>query len=413
MRFLMNKKEVAEIKRRFKKESCSFTRMCGCYVNSSKEKLVSFGQTFLNLEDEEFHKYLEIANKTLSGTIGNNLLELEFPMDEEINGGRQQILMGLRESELKDDGILQRFYDHVIESYDYVGNYLILLFHDSYDIPMKTTDKIALDDSEEVYDYILCAICPVNLSKPGLGYQEDENRIAALMRDWVVGATDTGFTFPAFTERSADIHHVLVYAKNPKEPHKEFWEQGLGCESKYTSAEKKAAFQQIVTQTMGPDNEETPEIILDIQQNINDFIETKSEIQDKDEPVILNKKDVIEILEDTGIPEHKCEKISEKFDEFFAEEMPDALELLDSKALKNNELRTEKKEFQQQVIDLTQQLEDAGIVHNANEDSQLIVKINPDLEDDITSTFVDGIHCLLIPITDVTSATINGKIQEF
>ena len=334
-------------------------------------------------------------------------------MDEEINGGRQQILMGLRESELKDDGILQRFYDHVIESYDYVGNYLILLFHDSYDIPMKTTDKIALDDSEEVYDYILCAICPVNLSKPGLGYQEDENRIAALMRDWVVGATDTGFTFPAFTERSADIHHVLVYAKNPKEPHKEFWEQGLGCESKYTSAEKKAAFQQIVTQTMGPDNEETPEIILDIQQNINDFIETKSEIQDKDEPVILNKKDVIEILEDTGIPEHKCEKISEKFDEFFAEEMPDALELLDSKALKNNELRTEKKELQQQVIDLTQQLEDAGIVHNANEDSQLIVKINPDLEDDITSTFVDGIHCLLIPITDVTSATINGKIQEF
>ncbi|MBQ2503244.1 MAG: DUF4317 family protein [Lachnospiraceae bacterium] len=68
----MNKKEVTEIKRRFKKESCTITRVCGCYVDAGKEKVTQFGSTFLNLEDEEFHKYLEIVNKCLSGTDSYN-----------------------------------------------------------------------------------------------------------------------------------------------------------------------------------------------------------------------------------------------------------------------------------------------------------------------------------------------------
>ena len=66
----MNKKDILEIKRRFKKEACTFTRMCGCYVDADRNKITKIGETFLNLEDEEFYKYLEIAKKVLSGTIG-------------------------------------------------------------------------------------------------------------------------------------------------------------------------------------------------------------------------------------------------------------------------------------------------------------------------------------------------------
>ena len=72
----MNKKEILEIKRRFKKEEASFTRLVGCYVDGNKNKICIFGGKFLNLEEEEYYKYLEIANKALSGTLGNNLLEL-------------------------------------------------------------------------------------------------------------------------------------------------------------------------------------------------------------------------------------------------------------------------------------------------------------------------------------------------
>ena len=131
----MNKKEVAEIKRRLKKESCTIQHMCGCYVDAEKNKLVTFSQKFLNLEEDEFYKYLEIAGKALSGPLGNNLLELEFPIDEEAVGGRQQILMALRASKLEDDDLLDTYYDLIIDSYDYVGNYLITLYYDVYDVP--------------------------------------------------------------------------------------------------------------------------------------------------------------------------------------------------------------------------------------------------------------------------------------
>ena len=63
----MNKKDILELKRRFKKDACTFTRLCGCYVDADHNKVTSFGETFLNLEDEEFYKYLEIAKKVMSG----------------------------------------------------------------------------------------------------------------------------------------------------------------------------------------------------------------------------------------------------------------------------------------------------------------------------------------------------------
>lgn len=37
--------------------------MCGCYVDSQKDIVLSIKETFLNLKDEEFFKYLEIAKK--------------------------------------------------------------------------------------------------------------------------------------------------------------------------------------------------------------------------------------------------------------------------------------------------------------------------------------------------------------
>ena len=59
----MDKKSIGELRRRLKKDSCTFTKMCGCYVNDSKNKVIKLDETFLNLEDEEYYKYLEIAKK--------------------------------------------------------------------------------------------------------------------------------------------------------------------------------------------------------------------------------------------------------------------------------------------------------------------------------------------------------------
>ena len=118
----MNKKEVLELKKRFKKDQATFTRLVGCYVDCNREKICKFGGKFLTLEEEEYYKYLEIANKVLSGTLGNNLLNLSFPIEEEQVGGRQQILMALRDTDLEDETLLDTYYDLVIDTYDEPGN---------------------------------------------------------------------------------------------------------------------------------------------------------------------------------------------------------------------------------------------------------------------------------------------------
>ena len=143
----MNKKEVLELKKRFTKNGCTFTKMAGCYVDSEKNKIVNIHETFLNLDEEEFYKYLDIAKKTLSGNLHNNLLELNFPKEQEDPGGKQQFLMGLRESKLKNTELIDRFMDLVIETYDFPGNYLILIFHDAYDVMTKTSDNQQVDES--------------------------------------------------------------------------------------------------------------------------------------------------------------------------------------------------------------------------------------------------------------------------
>lgn len=409
----MNKKEVAEIKRRLKKESCTIQHMCGCYVDAEKNKLVTFSQKFLNLEEDEFYKYLEIAGKALSGTLGNNLLELEFPIDEEAVGGRQQILMALRASKLEDDALLDTYYDLIIDSYDYVGNYLITLYYDVYDVPLKGTDELAMDESDEVYEYLLCCICPVALSKPGLGYLEGEHRIGARIRDWVVGPTDTAFLFPAFNGRATDIHSTLVYTKNAKEPHAEFWANGLGCGTKRTATQKRDAFENMVVQTLGPDDEETKDTVLDVQQNLNDFILVEKEKVDKDEPILLDGEMITEILTDAGISEPKAEKITASYESFFEDTLPDAQELLDAKAIKNNEVRVEKKQLQEKVVDLTKKLEDAGAITSDGTDIDVVVKVTPEKVEEIHTAFVDGKRCLVIPMKEDEEAKINGETMSF
>ena len=225
----MIKKEISEIKRQFTPSGCSISRICGCYVDGEKNKKTEFKEAFLSLPEEDMFKYFEILRKSLSGTIGKNLITLDFPLETEKEGGTQEFLLRLRNSRLQDDELLDSFYDRVIDIYEYTGNYLILLIHDAYDIPGRTSDGLDMEDaSDEVYSYILCCICPVDLSKPGLSYNELQNTFQNRTRDWVVGMPDLGFLFPAFHDRSTDIHSSLYYSKNANDLHEPFIERLFG-----------------------------------------------------------------------------------------------------------------------------------------------------------------------------------------
>ncbi|ABX41352.1 DUF4317 domain-containing protein [Lachnoclostridium phytofermentans] len=427
----MTKKDVLELKRRLKKNDCTFSRMCGCYVNAEKEIVLNLEETFLNLKDEEFFKYLEIANKTLSGTLGNNLLELEFPLEEENAGGKQQFLMGLKESKLKNSALLESFYQLIIDNYDYTGNYLILIFHDSYDVMTKTSDNAKLDESEEVYDYLICAVCPVSLSKAGLGYLEIENRIGPRNRDWIVNAPDTGFVFPAFSDRSSDIHSVLYFTKDTKEPHKEFMELVLGCPVKQTATEQKNTFQTIICNAIN-DEQKSEAVFMEIQETLNQMVDEQSEYKDTkqdQEPLFLTNDSIQDILSASGLPEEVTAKIETSYAENFADMPPVVDHLIDNKILAASAQKRKEQELTEQVIKLQKKLEEVAVTRengnitdqvdsdnidtdssddSANSNFDVILKVKPQKMQQITSQIIDGKKCIVIPMEDNEQANVNG-----
>ena len=423
----MTKKDILELKRRMKKEACTFTKLCGCYVDGNKNIILKINETFLNLKDEEFFKYLDIAKKALSGTIGNNLLELDFAPVGEGEDSMQSFLLGIRDSKLKNEALLDRLYEKIIEKYDYTGNYLILLFHDAYDVVIKTSDNNKLDESEEVYDYVLCAVCPVELSKAALGYREDENRIGARMRDWVVGMPEVGFLYPAFTDRSTDIHAVMYYTKDAKETHTEFMEEILGCKSRRSGTEEKETFKSVIENVIG-DDEQSNEVFIKLQKNLNYMIEEEEALNyGSKEPLMLTNSSVKELMEDTDISDEIKGKIEKAYDETFGEEPPEAKNLLDKKALEQSAKRDRTVELEKQVNVLKQQLEnkksaddeppfdtdetpfDADEPLDVNfASADISLNVSQSKLTEIKTEIIDGKKCIVIPVEEGESTSING-----
>lgn len=424
----MNKKDILELKRRLKKDYCTFSKVCGCYVNGEKNIILKFRENFLNLEEAEYHKYLDISNKVLSGTVGNNLLELNFPIGGADSNERQISLMQLKNSQLKDDDILDEFYQLVIENYEYTGNFIILIYHDRYDVMTRTKDNIKLDESEETFEYVLCAICPVTLTDPGLSYSDAENRIKARHRDWVVDVPTNGFLFPAFIDRSSDVNSVIYYTKNAKDPHPEIMETVLGCPEKQTTAIIKDSFHAMVVDAFGGDDEKGDLVYLELQENINAMVEEfDANYGDTDaDPITLTAKDIQELLEDCGVSGEIAEELEKAFSEYFEDGFPLAETLIDNKALKANEQRKKegrlikqvetlqgKLEEMKQMTEDVERSEDVGqaetVQDTAISEFDIVLHVNPEKVPYIKARVIDGQKCIIIPVNDEEQATVNGK----
>ena len=433
----MKKKDILELKKRFKKDHCTFTKVCGCYVNGEKNIILNFNETFLNLEEDEFFKYLEIAKKTLSGTIGNNILKLDFSLEEENISSKQQFLLKLRNSKLKDELVLNDFYKSVIDSYNHEGNFLILLFHDAYDVITKTSDNLKLDESEEVYEYMLCAICPVSLSKAGLGYFEEDNKIGAINRDWVVETPSIGFVYPAFIDRSSDVNSVMYYTKNAKDSHPEVMDYVLGCNSKQTATEQKETFTSIIHNAVGADEKESEHVLMEIQETINNMIDEHNIVNDNNaDSIVLTKEIVQGILSESEIPEEIATKIEESYTENFDDAPPLAEHLIDAKALEANAQRKKEERLEKQVLTLQDELEkvkqeasltlDSEVALESSNDTlnvdspanlednddflnyDIVLQVKPEKVPEIKTQIIDGKKYIVIPVEDDEQTNVNG-----
>ena len=378
----MIKQEVNELKRLYTPSNCSITRICGCYVDGEKNRKTEFKEAFLSLPEEEIFKYFELLRKTLSGTLGKNLLNLDFPLSSEEAGGTQEFLLKLRDSKLKDEELLSQFYDRIISSYEYVGNYLILIIHDAYDVPGKTTDGLIMEDaSDSVFEYVLCCICPVNLSKPGLSYDAAANEFHNRIRDWVVEMPECGFLFPSFNDRASDIHSTLYYSKNPEEPHQEFVTDILGCSLPLTAGSQKETFQTLIEETLGEDADY--EVVKSIHENLTEMIEEHKEIP---EPLTLDKKQVKTLFEKSGVEEEKLETFDQLYDAAAGET---------TSLLVNNVANT--RSFEVKTPDV-------------------VIKVNPERADLVTAMTVEGKRCLVIELSDqveVNGIKVGGRADGY
>ena len=378
----MTRKELNEIKSQYTLEDCGILRLCGCYVDGERNKITQFNENFLNLPEEEKHKYFDIFKKTLSGTPGKNLVDMKFNVDAYADEGARTFLMNLRDSGLKDDRLLNEFYDRIINNYSYVGNYLILLINQVYDIPAVTTDNIEMDDaSDEVYSYILCSICHVNLSKPGLGYDEEDNNFQDKKQNHIVYVPDVGFLFPAFNKRSADEDMTLFYTKDVSEFEDGLIDCLLDCAVPLPAKQQKETFTSLVNEALG--EEADLEIVKNIHENLEQIIEEKK--QESPAPVMLDKTEMKDLLEKSGVKEEKLENFEEHFEMAAGEH---------GKLVASNV--SSGKKFEVKTPDV-------------------VIKINSDKTDIVSTQVIDGRQCLVIQIDErleVNGISVNPDTGE-
>lgn len=378
----MTRKELNEIKSQYTLEDCGILRLCGCYVDGERNKITQFNENFLNLPEEEKHKYFDIFKKTLSGTPGKNLVDMKFNVDAYADEGARTFLMNLRDSGLKDDRLLNEFYDRIINNYSYVGNYLILLINQVYDIPAVTTDNIEMDDaSDEVYSYILCSICHVNLSKPGLGYDEEDNNFHDKKQNHMVEVPDVGFLFPAFNKRSADEDMTLFYTKDVSEFEDGLIDCLLDCAVPLPAKQQKETFTSLVNEALG--EEADLEIVKNIHENLEQIIEEKK--QESPAPVMLDKTEMKDLLEKSGVKEEKLENFEEHFEMAAGEH---------GKLVASNV--SSGKKFEVKTPDV-------------------VIKINSDKTDIVSTQVIDGRQCLVIQIDErleVNGISVNPDTGE-
>ena len=311
----MNDKEIGEIRRHLRRDRSNITAIYGCYVNDNKEIITEFKQSTGMMPENEGDKYFALLRRTLSGSIGKNLIDITFKTSQVADSPEHKLLMGLRESKCNDEELRGEFFKKIIDTVVIEGNYLILLGCDSYDVPFKSKDdSFQKDQSEEVYTYILCTICPVKQTKANLHYVPEEKLFHDGAMNQMVSAPALGFLFPAFDDRSTNIYNALYYTHDVKNSQDALIEAVFNTPVPKPAAEQKKSFEALLTTSLGE------ECSLDVVQTVHDQICQRIEMHKEakvPDPLLISKEDVKEVLTSCGVSEEHISKFSVDYDEVF------------------------------------------------------------------------------------------------
>ena len=315
----MNEKEIGELRRRFRQDKSAITHVRGCYVNENREIVGELNQSLALMSEEEGEKVLALLRKTLTGGLGRNLLEVEFTTAQVADSGEHRLLMAMRDSDLGDEEAVSRFFRTAIDHLDLEGSYLILLARDRYDVPYRSRDGERQDEAgDEVYSYLLCAVCPVKLSKAALGYDLSENELHSRRGEWLVSPPEVGFLFPAFDDRSTNLYGALYYTRNSGINHAEFANAVFQAPLPMPADQQRETFQTILAEVL-EEEDDGFQVVQAVQEELRERIEAHKE-NHEEEPVSVSRQQVNQILADCGVSQTRVEEFDRQYGEAFGEE---------------------------------------------------------------------------------------------
>ena len=370
----MNEREVAELRRRFRQDRSGISRVRGCYVNENREIVSRFDQSLGVLTQEENEKLLQLLRRTLTGALGKNLLDITFATQQVVHGSEHRRLMDLRASELRDEEALESLFQAMIRALDLEGNYMILLAHDAYDVPYRGKDgEDQADASSEVFSYLVCAVCPVKLTKPALSYQVQAGEFRTRTADWVVSPPELGFLFPAFDDRSANIYDALYYTKDIQDVQEALVASVFGAPAPMPAAAQQESFRAVLGEALEED------CCLQVVQAVHDqlcgLMEDHKESRDP-EPLTIGKGEVRQALAANGVSQAHIQTFERQYDEAFgADAQLSPRNLVDPKKI---EVKT----------------------------ADVTIKVSPDRGDLIETRILNGVKYILVRVEE--GVEVNG-----
>lgn len=311
----MNKKEVSELRRRWQVEKNAVKHIYGCYVNTSGEIVADLDEPLALMPQEEAEQYFSLLKKTLSGKLEKNLIDLVFSTQQVADSDEHRLLMSLRDSKLQDLEVRQSFYQKAVESLHLEGSYLLLLAHDTYDVPSKAKDDSSLEDGETVFSYLLCAVCPVKEGKPGLGYYAGDNEFHCFAPQ-TVAAPEYGFLFPAFDGRVANLYNALFYCRISDALPQEFIENVFHTDVPMPAAQQKETFQESLAEALGQAC--SMDVVQVVYSQLDGMLEEHKETGSW-EPLTVTARDLANILRGCEVPEESVQTFQSLCDEKFGE----------------------------------------------------------------------------------------------
>lgn len=315
----MNQKELNEIRRRLALDKNCMGKIYGCFVNQTKEIIAYIEEPVAAMPQSEGERYMALFKKALSGTLGKNLIDIEFATQQVMEGEEHKLLMDIR-ADIGNAELREKLYQKIIPAVNLDCNYIILLGADRYDVPFKGTDELTVEDaSETVFSYFVCSLCPVNESKTELGYVIDQSAFHNCTFPQTVAAPEMGFMFPCFDDRATNIYNALFYTKDTDMMQEEFISSVFKTEIPMSAGEQKMTFQEVLTETLEEDC--SFEVIQSVHERICERIVEHKESKDP-APLDLSGREVGEILENSGVPKEKVEVFKEKVKKQFGEDKP-------------------------------------------------------------------------------------------